>query len=96
MKEVAKFIREAIELTSQIAELTKPVRSHPQPRGYVIKTTGSSSPVKKLLSNTKKAELTLTLNVEPILGEPIHLSLSARLKRGGSDDPGGKNRKTGG
>jgi len=95
MKEVIDFLKGAVELTNQIGKLTGKADIPRKPKGYVIKT-GSSSPVKKLLSNTKKAELTLTLNVEPIFGEPIHLSLSARLKRGGSDDPGGKNRKTGG
>jgi hypothetical protein len=80
------FLKEVIELAVEKRE-----KRHPsQPRGYVIRTTREHV-VKKILTNTKKAEVALAVNVEPFLGEPVRLLFTAQLRRGGNNDPRRKN-----
>jgi hypothetical protein len=56
-------------------------RERKQKQGYVIKTKESTI-LQKFLS-AKNANLSLSLQIEPQLGEPIEISANVRLTRGG-------------
>ena len=99
LKTVFKFLKEANEVARELSALsgeTGKQRQNPKkgaPRGYVIRP--KETPLLQKALSAKRAELNLSLLIEPPLGEPINLTANIRLKRGGND-PGGKNNRPGG
>ncbi len=98
LKTVFKFLKEANEVARELSALsgetgTKQNPKKGAPRGYVIRPKETSL-IQKALS-AKRAELNLSLLIEPQLGEPVNLTANIRLRRGGND-PGRKNNGLGG
>ena len=100
LKTVFKFLKEANEVARELSALsgeTGRQRQNPKrgahPKGYVLKT--KETPLLQKALSAKRAELNLSLLIEPPLGEPINLTANIKLRRGGND-PRGKNNRFGG
>ena len=97
LRTVLNFIKEANEVARELSALSGETgRQNPKrgaPRGYVIRP--KETPLLQKALSAKRAELNLSLLIEPPLGEPINLTANIKLRRGGND-PGGKNNRLGG
>lgn len=98
LKTVFKFLKEANEVARELSALSGETgaKQRPKkgdPRSYVIRP--KETPLLQKAFSAKRAELNLSLLIEPPLGEPLTLTANIKLRRGGND-PGGKNNRPGG
>jgi len=90
IKRALHFIREASEIAKELSALSGelPPPKTKKGKGYVIKAKESSL-IDKFL-HSKRADLNLSLEIEPPLGEPISLKATLHLRRGGTNNGRGQ------
>ena len=103
LRSVFQFIHETAQLVNELGGVL-PEGREPQrkgkggapPKGYVLKA--KESPLIRKALSAKRAELNLSLEIEPHLGDPIAIKANFSLRRGGQRDgnPGRTNHSPGG
>ena len=98
LRSVFQFIHDTAEFINELGGVLPEGRAQKRkggapPKGYVLRA--KESPLVKKALSAKRAELNLSLEIEPSLGEPISLKANITLRRG-SDDPRGTNNSSGG
>jgi len=99
LRSVFQFIHDTAEFINELGgvlpEGREPKRGKggAPPKGYVLKA--KESPLIRKALSAKRAELNLSLEIEPHLGDPLSIRANITLKRGGND-PGRKDNSSGG
>jgi len=98
LRSVFQFIHETAQLVNELGGVLPEGRAQKakrgaHPKGYVLRA--KETPLVKKALSAKRAELNLSLEIEPHLGDPISLRANITLRRG-SNDPGGTNNSSGG
>ena len=99
LRSVFQFIHDTAEFINELGgvlpEGREPKRGKggAPPKGYVLKA--KESPLIRKALSAKRAELNLSLEIEPHLGDPLSIKANITLKRGGND-PGRKDNGSGG
>jgi len=88
IKRALHFIREASEIAKELSALSGELPPPKTKKGYVVKT--KESPLIARFFQAKRADLNLSLEIEPPLGEPISLKATLHLRRGGTNNGRGQ------
>ena len=101
LRSVFQFIHDTAEFINELGGVLPEGRAQKgkggaPPKGYVLKAKESPLILKAL--SAKRAELNLSLEIEPHLGEPLTIRANFSLRRGGQRDgnPGRTNHSPGG
>ncbi len=81
--DTAEFINELGGVLPEGREPKRREKGGAPPKGYVLRA--KESPLIRKALSAKRAELNLSLEIEPHLGDPISLRANITLKRGGND-----------
>jgi len=86
LRTVLGFLREANQIARELSSLSgelPAVQNKKPAKGYVLKTKGS--PLIQKFLTARRARVSLSLQIEPFLGDPFTLTADVKLSRGGND-----------